>query len=227
MKTLEEAIEWAAQRPHEVRELVRHTSSGAEILRVCDGLGAFLAEKNRAYGDSALNPVRIFSRASAREQILVRIDDKLSRLARGELAGEDAVVDLIGYLVLLVVCERRLRAEVPDSGGEAGDRGLRGRSGDRAPSHLEAGERRAAHARPQGLERGVSGADCSDIETTSLDIPRPGFCQDCGQPSGDGVICEGCRTRKGFHRFPEKPVERSSEGVTWSANPQRSNGHGR
>ena len=34
---------------------------------------------------------------------LVRIDDKLSRLAKGPQAGEDAVLDLIGYLVLLRV----------------------------------------------------------------------------------------------------------------------------
>lgn len=63
-----------------------------------------LIEKNRAYGDSAANPVRIFSRASPTEQILVRIDDKLSRLARGEnteAVPEDTIGDLIGYLALL------------------------------------------------------------------------------------------------------------------------------
>lgn len=60
-----------------------------------------LLEKNRAYGNSALEPVRIFSKASVEEQILVRIDDKLSRLARGSEAGEDVVLDLIGYLLIL------------------------------------------------------------------------------------------------------------------------------
>lgn len=65
-----------------------------------------LIAKNRAYGNSALEPLRVFSRASAREQILVRIDDKLSRLARGEAAGEDTVADLRGYLTLLDVAER-------------------------------------------------------------------------------------------------------------------------
>lgn len=60
-----------------------------------------LLEKNRAYGNSALEPVRIFSKASVKEQILVRIDDKLSRLARGSEAGEDVVLDLIGYLLIL------------------------------------------------------------------------------------------------------------------------------
>lgn len=38
-----------------------------------------LLAKNAAYGNSALEPVRIFSKADPTEQIRVRIDDKLSR----------------------------------------------------------------------------------------------------------------------------------------------------
>lgn len=57
--------------------------------------------KNKSYGDSALNPVRIFSKAEAAEGIRVRIDDKLSRLARGsEYPGDNDVDDLLGYLFL-------------------------------------------------------------------------------------------------------------------------------
>lgn len=66
-----------------------------------------LRAKNAAYGDSALNPVRIMSKATAEEQILVRIDDKLSRLARGSAAGEDVVQDLLGYFVLLGILKLR------------------------------------------------------------------------------------------------------------------------
>ena len=51
--------------------------------------------------------VRVFSRASVVEQLLVRIDDKLSRLARGSAAGEDVERDLMGYLVLLRVARKR------------------------------------------------------------------------------------------------------------------------
>ena len=72
----------------------------AAIAEVCDEIKELLLEKNRAYGNSALDPVRIFSKASAIEQINVRIDDKLSRLVRGHAAGEDVEFDLIGYLVL-------------------------------------------------------------------------------------------------------------------------------
>lgn len=82
-------------------------STADEIRRECDDLCELLLEKNAAYGDSALSPVRIFSRADAAEQIRVRLDDKLSRLARGSAAGEDVIQDLLGYLILLRIAERR------------------------------------------------------------------------------------------------------------------------
>lgn len=76
------------------------TTTATLIAKVCEEVKASLLAKNAAYGDSALNPVRIFSKADPLEQINVRIDDKLSRLARGSSAGEDTEWDLIGYLVL-------------------------------------------------------------------------------------------------------------------------------
>jgi hypothetical protein len=67
-----------------------------------------LIAKNRAYGDSALEPVRVFSKAENIEQLYVRIDDKLSRVKRGhEYPGDDTISDLIGYLVLLLVAKER------------------------------------------------------------------------------------------------------------------------
>jgi hypothetical protein len=87
------------------------TPSSVLIGRVCEEIKELLLQKNQAYGDSALHPVRIFSQADPIEQINVRIDDKLSRLARGSAAGEDTELDLIGYLILKRVA--RLR-ETPD-----------------------------------------------------------------------------------------------------------------
>lgn len=79
-----------------------------EILQVCmDDLAEFLIGKNKAYGNSALEPLRAVSKADPAEQIRVRIDDKLSRLVRGQAGGEDALKDLVGYWVLLRVLERR------------------------------------------------------------------------------------------------------------------------
>lgn len=85
------------------------------IVEECEALKAMLLEKNAAYGNSALDPVRVFSRASTEEQIRVRIDDKLSRLSRGSNAGEDPENDLSGYLILLRV-HRRLKATVARDG---------------------------------------------------------------------------------------------------------------
>lgn len=74
------------------------------IAAKCDALKAMLLEKNRKYGNSALNPCRIFSKASAVEQIKVRIDDKLSRIRnRAGDEDEDTLMDLAGYLVLLMI----------------------------------------------------------------------------------------------------------------------------
>jgi len=76
------------------------------ISEVCDDIKELLIHKNRKYGDSALKPNRIFSKCSATEQLLVRIDDKLNRIMKGAglLANdEDVVNDLIGYLVLLKI----------------------------------------------------------------------------------------------------------------------------
>ena len=87
------------------------TDTQAQIALVCDDIKELLLEKNRKYGDSALNPNRIFSKADAVEQILVRIDDKLNRIQKGAglLANdEDVVSDLIGYLVLLKIALKRV-----------------------------------------------------------------------------------------------------------------------
>mgnify|MGYP001574034209 FL=1 len=69
-----------------------------------------LLDKNRKYGDSALNPQRIFSRADTIEQINVRIDDKLSRLkSRQADEDEDVENDLLGYLILKKVAMKILQ----------------------------------------------------------------------------------------------------------------------
>ena len=82
------------------------TDTQVEIARICDDVKELLLYKNKNYGDSALNPCRIFSKASGVEQLLVRIDDKLSRIKRGPNivdTDEDVIQDLIGYLVLLKI----------------------------------------------------------------------------------------------------------------------------
>jgi len=82
----------------------------ADISLVCNQIKELLLEKNRKYGDSALTPSRIFSKADAIEQLLVRIDDKLNRIQKGAgllATDEDIIQDLIGYLVLLKIAIAR------------------------------------------------------------------------------------------------------------------------
>lgn len=75
-----------------------------KIREVTQQVADLLIQKNTAYGNSALEPLRVFSQADPLEQIRVRIDDKLSRIAHGTLdQSEDTIMDLIGYLVLYVV----------------------------------------------------------------------------------------------------------------------------
>ncbi len=83
-----------------------------------------LIVKNDAYGDSALNPIRCFARDLDTEaQIRVRLDDKLSRIMRGEIkvgtdtAAEDVIRDLLGYLVLYQIARLRKLHQSQDSEG--------------------------------------------------------------------------------------------------------------
>lgn len=90
--------------------LLDYFDTKTEIKIICHDIEELLLEKNRKYGDSALNPNRIFSKADSVEQILVRIDDKLNRIQKGAglLANdEDVVSDLIGYLILLKIALKR------------------------------------------------------------------------------------------------------------------------
>ena len=73
-----------------------------ELTKIKD----ILLSKNEKYGNSALDPVRIFSKRGKTDQLLSRIDDKLSRIKNmgvEEQIDEDTVTDLIGYLILLKI----------------------------------------------------------------------------------------------------------------------------
>lgn len=75
--------------------------AGHKILSTCLEVAQMLIEKNISYGNSALDPVRIFSTADPTEQLKVRIDDKLNRVKNNqEYAGDNDIDDLIGYLIL-------------------------------------------------------------------------------------------------------------------------------
>jgi len=75
-----------------------------EIITECKDIGTMLIAKNKAYGNSVFEPIGIFAKTDWENQINTRIDDKLSRVSRGsEYPGDDTILDLIGYLILLRV----------------------------------------------------------------------------------------------------------------------------
>lgn len=72
----------------------------------CNELANFLIKKNESYGNSAFDPINIFSNANSNDGIRTRIDDKLSRIANNSYYSKDNdIKDLIGYLILLSIKE--------------------------------------------------------------------------------------------------------------------------
>lgn len=73
------------------------------ITKVCDNLKTMLLEKNKRYGNSALEPINIYSYENSLTAIGVRIDDKLSRIRNSVCMRKNDTADLIGYLILLCI----------------------------------------------------------------------------------------------------------------------------
>jgi len=79
-----------------------------ELSEVINEIKAMLISKNSKYGNSAIEPLGIFSNLSPEEGLKVRIDDKLKRIKNGSLQkdDEDVVNDLIGYLIILKILQK-------------------------------------------------------------------------------------------------------------------------
>lgn len=75
-----------------------------KIEQVCDNFKKFLLEKNKRYGDSAINPLKLFSKHEPDNPICTRLDEKLQRIQASEegIRKNDAA-DCVGYLFLLCV----------------------------------------------------------------------------------------------------------------------------
>lgn len=82
---------------------------GAEII-------GLLIKKNAAYGDSATNPIGVFSKGTAVDSLCARIDDKISRIKQKGIYDEteDTVKDLCGYLILLMIALKDEKEDVLD-----------------------------------------------------------------------------------------------------------------
>lgn len=74
-----------------------------KIMLVCENLSYFLEKKNEKYGNSALEPMNVFSKSESEDLLYARIDDKLSIIKNSEELRKNDVVDLLGYLVLICI----------------------------------------------------------------------------------------------------------------------------
>ena len=93
-----------------------------KIQLKCAELEDLLIEKNNAYGDSALNPIGIFSCLKAPEAIKIRLDDKLKRIANVGLNDEteDTLMDCAGYMILLMIANNNESNDIQERLREGG-----------------------------------------------------------------------------------------------------------
>jgi len=82
-------------------------STKDNIENKCHQLKELLLKKNDAYGDAALQPLGVFSSCNAVAGIKLRLDDKLKRIANAGLVEdtEDTLIDIAGYIILLMIAK--------------------------------------------------------------------------------------------------------------------------
>ena len=84
---------------------VEGTPTQQKIKDILSGMTDLLLHKNRKYGDSAINPKKIFYKGDSTNSILIRLDDKIGRVMSNteEKPRVNDVADIIGYCTLLLV----------------------------------------------------------------------------------------------------------------------------
>lgn len=84
------------------------TPTQGKIKETLKGMTDLLLYKNQKYGDSALKPLGIFTKHiknsnESTASILVRLDDKLSRVKNADSLRTNDVADILGYCTLLLI----------------------------------------------------------------------------------------------------------------------------
>lgn len=73
-----------------------------KIKQVTESLNELLQEKNRRYGNSALEPLEGI-KYTAEDGIKIRLADKTKRIINSNELRINDIVDVMGYMVLLCV----------------------------------------------------------------------------------------------------------------------------
>ena len=76
-----------------------------KIHEIMGAMKYLLLYKNQKYGDSAINPKKIFYKGDSTNSILIRLDDKIGRIMSNteEKPRVNDVCDIIGYCTLLLI----------------------------------------------------------------------------------------------------------------------------
>ncbi len=72
-----------------------------DFEQIGSSMAKVVTEKNKRYGNSALDPLHVFNKAKASTSIYIRLDDKLGRIKNADEIRKNDVADIIGYLFLL------------------------------------------------------------------------------------------------------------------------------
>ena len=80
-------------------------STQQKIHEILGAMTDLLLYKNQKYGDSAINPKKIFYKGDSTNSILIRLDDKIGRIMSNteEKPRVNDVADIIGYCTLLLI----------------------------------------------------------------------------------------------------------------------------
>lgn len=70
----------------------------SDFMKIAKGVAELLEYKNKQYGNSALNPIKVFG---GKSKVGYRADDKISRIQNSPELRKNDVTDLIGYLMLI------------------------------------------------------------------------------------------------------------------------------
>jgi hypothetical protein len=81
------------------------TPTQRKIREITEAMKDLLLYKNQKYGDSAINPEKIFYKGDSTSSILIRLNDKIGRVKANpdDKPRVDDVCDIIGYCTLLLI----------------------------------------------------------------------------------------------------------------------------
>jgi len=92
-------------------EIMDRKKREIEIKLKISQVQQMLLDKNKAYGNSALEPLHIFNKGDASDSLCARIDYRLARIKNAGLNDntEDTLFDPCGYLILLMVANDKIK----------------------------------------------------------------------------------------------------------------------